>query len=460
MTTKSFDIGIIGSGPGGYVAAIRAAQLGASVALVEYRELGGCCLNRGCIPTKAMLHCAHVFKLAKQAADFGVSCADPTVDMAGVHKYKDTVVTRLRGGVEGLMKKHKVTVLPGKGRLTGAHEIVVMGDAGQEAIKCKKVILATGSESRRLPDMPYDGKTVLSSDDLLTIDAVPRSLLVVGAGAIGCEWANMFASFGTAVTIVEVLDQVLPGMDADVGKEMFKTFKKAKMSIHTKTEVETLEATSAGVKATLSNGKTVDAEKALIAVGRSLCSSELGLEACGVEADRGAIQINESCQTSVPNVYAIGDVTGRCLLAHVASRQGIVAAEHSMGQETAIDYQVVPNCVFTEPEVASVGLTEAQAKEQGAEVQVSKFHYQASGKAQAIGAAAGFVKLVGDAKYGEILGAHIVGPRASDLITEVGLAMKLEATVAELAQTIHPHPTLSEGIMESADAWYGRAIHG
>ena len=457
---KSFDIGIIGSGPGGYVAAIRASQLGASVALVEYRELGGCCLNRGCIPTKAMLHCAHVFKLAKQAADFGVKCADPTVDMPGVHEYKDAVVTRLRGGVEGLMKKHKVTVLPGKGRLTGAHEIVVAGDAAQEAIQCKKIILATGSESRTLPDLPYDGKTVLASDDLLTIDAVPRSLLVVGAGAIGCEWANMFANFGTAVTIVELLDHVLPGLDADVSKEMFKVFKKAKMSIHTKTKVESLEVTPAGVKAALSNGKVVEADKALIAVGRSLCSSELGLEACGVETERGAIQINDNCQTSVPSVYAIGDVTGRYLLAHVASRQGIVAAEHAMGHEATMDYDVVPNCIYTEPEVAGVGLTEAQANEQGIEVHVSKFHYQASGKAQAIAAASGFVKLIGDAKYGEILGAHIVGPRASDVITEVSVAMKLEATVAELASTIHPHPTLAEGIMESAEAWYGRAIHG
>ena len=457
---ESYDIGIIGSGPGGYVAAIRAAQLGASVALVEYRELGGCCLNRGCIPTKAMLHCAHVYHLAKHAAEFGVKCGEPKLDMAQVHKHKDTVVTRLRQGVAGLMKKSKVTVLEGMGRLIGAHEIAVARADGEERIQCDKIILATGSESRRLPGMPYDGETVLTSDDLLTLAAAPKSLLVVGAGAIGCEWAGMFAEFGASVTVVEVLDQVLPGLDADVGKEMLKAFKKAKMKVYTGTQVDSLKTTAKGVKAELSNGKTVQAEKALIAVGRGLCSDELGLEDVGVAVEKGAIQINAHCQTSVPHIYAIGDVTGKMLLAHLASRQGIVAVEHAMGHESAINYNQVPACIFTDPEVACIGLTEAQAKEQGLDYKVSKFQFQASGKAQAMAAATGFVKLIGDAKYGEILGAHIVGPRASDCIAEIAVAMKLEATVAEVADTIHPHPTLSEGIMESAEGWYGRMIHG
>jgi len=457
---NSYDIGIIGSGPGGYVAAIRAAQLGASVCIIEYRELGGCCLNRGCIPTKAMLHCAHVYQMAKHGAEFGVKCGKPELDLAQVHKHKDTVVARLRQGVAGLMKKNKVTVLEGTGRLTGAHEIAVARADGEERIQCDKIILATGSESRRLPGMPYDGETVLSSDGLLTMAAVPKSLLVVGAGAIGCEWAGMFADFGASVTVVEVLDQVLPGLDADVGKEMLKAFKKAKMKVYTGTQVDSLKATAKGVKAELSNGKTVQAEKALIAVGRGLCSDELGLEDVGVAVGNGAIQINEHCQTSVPHIYAIGDVTGKMLLAHLASRQGIVAVEHAMGHESAINYNQVPACIFTDPEVACIGLTEAQAKEQGLDYKVSKFQFQASGKAQAMAAATGFVKLIGDAKYGEILGAHIVGPRASDYIAEIAVAMKLEATVAEVADTIHPHPTLSEGIMESAEGWYGRMIHG
>ena len=460
MATKSFDIGIIGSGPGGYVAAIRASQLGASVALVEFRELGGCCLNRGCIPTKAMLHCAHVYHLAKHGSEFGVNCGEPALDMAGVHKHKAAVIGRRRQGVAGLMKKNKVTVIEGKGRLACPSEIVVEGRDGEEGIECKKIVIATGSESRRLPGMPYDGKTVLTSDDLLTLEAVPKSMLVVGAGAIGCEWAGMFGDFGAEITIVEVLDQVLPGLDADVGKEMLKTFKKAKMKVYTKTKVEKLEAVGGGVKAELSNGKTVEAERALIAVGRGLCSDDLGLEDCGIEVDKGAIQINENCQTSVANVYAIGDVTGKFLLAHVASKQGIVAVEHAMGHEATMDYSMVPSCIYTEPEVACVGLAEAKAKEQVGEIKVAKFQYQASGKAMAMAAASGFVKLIGDAKYGEILGAHIVGPRASDLIAEIAVAMKLESTIAEIADTIHPHPTLSEGIMESAEAWYDRVIHG
>lgn len=430
------------------------------MALIESRELGGCCLNRGCIPTKAMLHCAHVYHLAKHGADFGVNCGEPVLDMAGVHRHKDTVVGRLRQGVAGLMKKNKITVVEGKGRLACPSEIVVEGKDGEEGIECKKIVIATGSESRRLPGMPYDGKTVLTSDDLLTLEAVPKSMLVVGAGAIGCEWAGMFGDFGAEITIIEVLDQVLPGLDADVGKEMLKTFKKAKMKVYTKTKVEKLEATGDGIKAELSNGKTVEAEKALIAVGRGLCSDDLGLEDCGIEVDKGAIQINENCQTSVPNVYAIGDVTGKFLLAHVASKQGIVAVEHAMGHEASMDYSMVPSCIYTEPEVACVGMTEAQAKEQAGDIKVAKFQYQASGKAMAMAAASGFVKLIGDAKYGEILGAHIVGPRASDLIAEIAVAMKLEATIAEVADTIHPHPTLSEGIMESAEAWYDRVIHG
>ncbi len=456
---QSFDIGVIGSGPGGYVAAIRAAQLGASVGLIEARELGGTCLNRGCIPTKAMLHSAHVFHLAKTASEVGVQCGEPQVDMAAVQKYKDSVVGRLCKGVEALMKKNKVTVLRGKGRLVGPTEIVVEGEDGEEKVGCKKVIIATGSEVKRLPGLPYESEHVLTSDDVLGLTELPGSLLVVGAGAIGCEWADLFLQFGAQITIVEMLDQMLPGMDKDVGKEMEKHFKKAKAKVYTKTSVEQLEATEKGVKATLSNGKTVDADKALIAVGRSLNSEGLGLEELGVEMEKGAIRINESCQTSLPNVYAIGDVTGKMLLAHLASKQGIVAAEHALDHPASMDYSIVPACIYTEPEVAAVGMTEAQAREAGYEVKVAKWQYQASGKALAMNAASGFCKIIGDARYGEILGACIVGPRASDLISEAAVAMKLESTIEEIADTIHPHPTLSEGIMETAEAWYDRAIH-
>ncbi len=455
----SYDIGIIGSGPGGYVAAIRAAQLGASVCIIEYRELGGTCLNRGCIPTKAMLHSAHVYKLAKTAADVGIQCAEPQVDMPAVQQYKGSVVERLCAGVAGLMKKNKVDVIQGMGKLVSPTEILVQSDAGDQTVECKKIVLATGSESRKLDGMPYDGKAVLTSDDLLKLDALPASMLVVGAGAIGCEWAGMFLDFGAQITIVEMLDQMLPGMDRDVGKEMEKHFKKAKAKVYTKTRVEKLEVTKKGVKAKLSNDKTVEAEKALIAVGRSLNSEGLGLEELGIETDRGAIKINESCQTSLPNVYAIGDVTAKMLLAHMASKQGIVAVEHALDHPASMDYRIVPACIYTEPEVAAVGMTEAQAKEAGYDVKVAKWQYQASGKAMAMNAATGFCKIIGDVQYGEILGAAIVGPRASDMITEIAVAMKLESTIEEVADTIHPHPTLAEGIMETAEAWYGRAIH-
>ena len=456
---QSFDIGIIGSGPGGYVAAIRAAQLGASVCVIEYREVGGTCLNRGCIPTKAMLHSAHVYKLAKTAAQVGIQCSEPKVDMAGVHAHKDKVVGLLCKGVAGLLKKNKVTVIAGKGKLASPTEILVESAEGDQKVRCRKIVVATGSESRKLDGVPYDGQRVLTSDDLLTLPAVPQSMLVVGAGAIGCEWAGMFLDFGAGITIVEVLDQVLPGMDADVGKEMLKHFKKAKASVYTKTSVETLVTTDSGVKAELSNGKTVEAEKALVAVGRSMNSDGLGLDELGIETEKGAIRINESCQTSLPNVYAIGDVTGKVLLAHLASKQGIVAVEHALDHPATIDYRTVPACIYTEPEVASVGMTEAQAKEAGHEVKAAKWQYQASGKAQAMNAATGFVKIVGDAQYGEILGASIVGSRASDMIAEIAVAMRLESTIEEIADTIHPHPTLAEGIMETAEAWYGRAIH-
>jgi len=457
--SEMVDVAVIGSGPGGYVAAIRAAQLGANVACIEKGPLGGTCLNRGCIPTKALLEASHVVAAAKHAP--GIEFGEPTVDYGKMVANKNAVVGRLNKGVEGLFKKNKITHVAGTGKLVAADEIEVTSLAGETStVKAKKIILATGSEPLNIPVFAFDGETILSSTDILNQTELPESLLVLGGGYIGCEFACFYAEMGVKVFIVEMMDRCLPLGDPDVSKEITKALKKLGVKIHTGTKLEKLEKVDGKVAGTLSTGKTIGAAKALISVGRKLNTDGLGLEDVGVAlGEKKEIVINEHCQTSVPSIYAIGDATGKVMLAHLASKMGIVAAEHAMGENVTIDYRVVPACVFTHPEAAEVGLTEAAAKERGIEAKAFTFPLQVLGRAQALGELGGFIKLVGDAATGELIGAQIVCSRAGEMIAEMALAIELESTLDEVANTIHTHPTLGEGTMEAAEGWLGHGIH-
>ena len=459
--SNTHDIAVIGSGPGGYVAAIRAAQLGAKVVCIDKGPLGGTCLNRGCIPTKALLEASHLAASAARAKQFGVEFGEPVVDFRKIIERKDAVVARLRRGVESLFEANGVEHLKGIAKLAGPDEIEVASAAGgKTTVQAKRIIIATGSEPVDVPAFAFDWDLVLSSAGALRLKALPKSLLIIGGGYIGCEFACFFAELGAAVTVVEMLDRLLPLGDPDVSSEITRALKRLKVKVHAGTRVDKLEKESGRVVGALSDGSVVEAEKALVAVGRKLNSDDIGLDAAGVRlGEKGEILVNEHCQTNVPNIYAIGDVTGKMLLAHLASKMGIVAAEHAMGEDAEIDYTAVPACVFTHPEAASVGLTEAEAAEQGIEARSFKFPIQVLGKAQAVGETGGFVKLVGDAETGQLLGAQIVCSRAGDLIGEVTLGLRMEMTVEELAHTIHTHPTLAEGLMEAADGWLGRGIH-
>ena len=454
-----YDLLILGGGPGGYVAAIRAAQLGAKVALIEDRELGGTCLNRGCIPTKALIESVHVLSLAQRGAEFGVSCSAVAADYARMSQRKDEICDRLRKGIAGLLKKNKVEVITGRGRLADSHTIEV---AGAETIRVtgENIILATGSEPLRPEKMfPFDGKTVLTSDDTLKLDRPPGSILIVGGGYIGAEWATILRGLGSEVTVVEMMEQLLPRSDTDLAKELLRAFKKSGITVHLETKVESVTTTREGATCKLSNGEEVATEKVLVCVGRSLNAAEIGLETVGIETTQGAISIDEHCRTAVSNIYAIGDVTAKLMLAHVASRQGIVAAECAMGRDSKMDYRVVPACVFTVPEIASVGMTNTECAAAGIEVKEARFPFMALGKAQTMGESGGWAKIIADAGSAEVLGVHIIGFHASDLIAEAAVAMSMEATVAEIAHCIHAHPTLPEALMESAEAWLGQGIH-
>ena len=456
----TYDVVVIGSGPGGYVAALRAAQLGKTTAVVERDTLGGVCLNRGCIPTKALCHSAEVFANIRHADAIGINVSDVSLDFAAMMANKDAVVKKLNSGVAFLLKRAKVDVLAGTGRLAGRNKVAVaLNDGGEEILEAEKIIIATGSEPARPSWIRFDSPKVMTSDEALQLAELPASVFILGGGYIGCEFASIFAQLGVKVTLVEMLDSLLPNMDPDVSSTLLKAFKKLKIKVHTGTKMESLEATDAGVTAALEGGKSVEADLALICVGRRMLSDGLGLDEAGVEVKDGAIVIDEHCETSVAGIYAIGDVTGKLQLAHVASAQAIVAAECAAGMSSAINYRCVPAAVFTNPEVGSVGLTEAEAQEAGYEVKTASFQLQALGRAIAIGETAGFAKVVADARTGEVLGLHLVGPHASDVIAEGGLAIALEATVAELATTIHAHPTLPEAVMEAARSWLGHDIH-
>lgn len=464
--TRDYDLCIIGSGPGGYVAAIRASQLGMSVLIVEKdSRLGGVCTLCGCIPTKALLHTADLLEEARHGADVGVAAREVRLDMPAAMKHKEKVVRQSSNGVTYLMKKNRVDVANGFGRIAGPGRVAVAGPDGAETtFLAKKILVATGSTPRSLPGIEIDEKVILSSTGILEMADVPKSLLVIGSGAVGVEFASMYSRFGSKVTIIEVLPRVVPVEDEEISRELAASFKRQGIAVYVDTRVERVTKSDAGVevvaRAVGDRTETFRAEKLLLAVGRRPLSEKIGLEGLGIATDRGYISVDPYMRTNVSGVYAIGDVVPTPWLAHVASEEGIVAVEHMAGKEARpLNYDQVPGCTYCLPEVASIGLTEAKARERGYDVAVGKFPFSAVGKARIINQASGFVKIVAEKKYDEVLGVHIVGPKATELIAEAGAAMKLEATSEDLVRTIHAHPTLAEAVHEAAEAVQGHAIH-
>lgn len=461
MTIQS-DVAIIGAGPGGYVAALRAAQLGARVVLVERDRVGGVCLNWGCIPTKTLLRTAEVFTLAREAADYGVVVANARLDWAAAQEHKERVVRRLTGGVELLLQKAGVQLLAGTARFASPSAVEVVGQGGVERVEARDYIIATGSRPVSLPIPGLEGPDVLTSDAALSLASLPTSLLIIGAGPIGVEFATLFQACGVEVTLVELLPRVLPTLEADLAAEVERALKKARVRVHTASRVSGVEPHQGEYLATIagpSQDIAVQVERVLLAIGRRANVEDLGLAMLGMEMDKTGIRVDGHLRTNIPHIYAVGDVTGGILLAHVAMHEGLTAVENALGGERVMNYDSVPSCVFSRPEVATVGLTEEAARKQGYDVQVGKFPFRANGKALALGERDGLVKIVAESKYGQILGVHIVGPHASDLIQEGTLAVMLESTLDELEATIHPHPTLSEALAEAALAAKGHALH-
>ena len=465
---ETFDVTIIGAGPGGYVAAVRAAQLGLKAAIIEKEKgarLGGTCGLRGCIPTKQLLMSAHLYEQTQHLKEFGINVGDVGFDWGAVQKRKENIVKKNSDGVSYLMKKHKIPVYNGFGKITGAGKIEVAKDDGsKETVNTKNIIIATGSVVKPFPGFEADGDKIVNSDHILELQKVPKSLIVMGAGAVGVEFASVYARFGSDTTIVEFMPRLLPIEDEEVSKELERVFKKRGIKSQTNTKLEKLEKTKDGVKVTgTSNGKQVvlEAEMFLVAVGRMPYLEGLGLENTKVQVDkRGTIVVDEFCRTGEPGVFAIGDAIATPWLAHLASKEGIMVVEQIAGQQAEpINMRLVPNCTYCDPEVASVGLTEQKAKEEGYDVKVGKFPFSASGKARILGETDGFVKVVSEKKYDEVLGVHIIGPHATELLAEACVAMRLETTADELGRTIHAHPTVSESIMEAAEGVHNLTIH-
>ncbi|MFN2441870.1 MAG: dihydrolipoyl dehydrogenase [Thermoanaerobaculia bacterium] len=466
MAETQYDLIVIGSGPGGYVAGIRAGQLGLKVAVIEKDPfVGGTCLHRGCIPTKALLENAEIWHKIQKSKEFGITVGDVKLDFNVVQERKQSVVDKNAKGVEFLFKKNKVERIQGFGRLAGKNTVEVEGEDGKKTkLTTKNILLATGSVPKDLPHIKSDGKKIINSDHILNLQHVPKSMLVIGAGAVGCEFASIFHSFGTEVTIVEVLPQLLPIEDADISKEFTRLYKKRGITVMTDVKVESCTPTENGVKTVvaLKNGKQqeIETELVLSATGRRPVTENIGLDGTKVKTDRGFVLVDPYMKTDEPGVWAIGDIVPTPALAHVASAEGILAVEQMAGLEVKpINYNHVPNATYSDPEVASVGLSEAKAKEQGYDVKVGKFPFTANAKAKIIGASGGLVKFVSEAKYDELLGVHIVGPKATELIAEACVALSLEATAESIAKTIHAHPTLSEAMMEAGEDVHGHSIH-
>ncbi|RED43542.1 dihydrolipoamide dehydrogenase [Winogradskyella eximia] len=456
---SKYDIIVLGSGPGGYVAAIRASQLGFKTAVIEKESLGGICLNWGCIPTKALLKSAQVFEYLKHAEDYGLKVTDYDKDFNAVVKRSRGVADGMSNGVKFLMKKNKIDVIEGFGTLKTGKKIDVDGTE----YSADHIIIATGARSRELPNLPQDGKKVIGYRQAMNLDKQPKKMIVVGSGAIGVEFAYFYNSMGTEVTIVEYLDKIVPVEDNEVSKQLERSFKKSGIKIMTSAEVTSVDTSGAGVKATVKTKKgeeTLEADILLSAVGIKSNIENIGLEDVGIAVDRDKILVNDFYQTNIPGYYAIGDVTPGQALAHVASAEAILCVEKIAGQHVeALDYGNIPGCTYCTPEIASVGLTEEQAKAKGLDIKIGKFPFSASGKASAGGNKEGFVKVIFDAKYGEWLGCHMIGAGVTDMIAEAVLGRKLETTGHEVLKTVHPHPTMSEAVMEAVAAAYDEVIH-
>ena len=459
----AYDIIVLGSGPGGYVTAIRASQLGFKTAIVEKESLGGVCLNWGCIPTKALLKSAQVFEYLKHAKDYGLSIKEYDKDFDAVVNRSRNVAAGMSKGVQFLMKKNKIDVIEGHGKIVAGKKVAVTKGNKTEEYQAQHIIIATGARSRELPSLPQDGKKVIGYREAMTLPKQPKKLIVVGSGAIGIEFAYFYNAMGTEVTLVEYLDRIVPVEDEDVSKQLDRSFKKSGIQIMTGAEVTQVDTKGKGVKVTVKTAKgeeVLSADIVLSAVGIKTNIENIGLEEVGIAVDRDKILVNDFYQTNLPGYYAIGDVTQGQALAHVASAEGILCVEKIAGQQIEpLDYGNIPGCTYCFPEVASVGLTEAQAKEKGYEIKVGKFPFSASGKAQAGGNSEGFVKVIFDAKYGEWLGCHMIGAGVTDMIAEAVLGRKLETTGHEVLKAVHPHPTMSEAVMEAVADAYGEVIH-
>lgn len=458
------DLIVIGSGPGGYVAAIRASQLGMKVAVVEKEELGGVCLNWGCIPTKALLKSAQVFNYISHAEDYGIKVEKSAVDFEGMVKRSREVAGGMSKGIQFLFKKNKIEHITGFGKLTKDKKVEVTDAKGNKKLyEAKNIIIATGGRARELPNLPIDNEKIIGYRKAMVLDKQPKSMVIVGSGAIGVEFAYFYHSIGTEVTIVEYLPNIVPNEDEEVSKQLARTYKKSGIKIMTDSEVTNVDTKGKKCKVTIKTKKgeeMLEADIVLSAVGVSTNLEGIGLEDLGIKTERGKVLVDDFYQTNVPNIYAIGDITAGPALAHVASAEGIICVEKMAGHHPQpLDYQNIPGCTYCQPEVASVGMTEKAAKEAGYEIKVGKFPFSASGKAKAGGVSDGFVKVVFDAKYGEWLGAHMIGANVTEMIAEAVVARKLETTGHEIIKSVHPHPTMSEAIMEAAAAAYDEVIH-
>lgn len=464
MANTQYDLIVIGSGPGGYVAAIRASQLGMKVGVVEKENLGGVCLNWGCIPTKALLKSAQVFDYINHAKDYGVEVQGAKADFGAMIKRSRTVADGMNKGVQFLFKKNKIDHIAGYGSLKAKGVVEVKGADGKaQDYQAKHIMLATGGRSRELPNLKQDGKKVIGYREAMTLDKQPASMVIVGSGAIGVEFAYFYNSIGTKVTIVEYMDRIVPVEDEEVSKALERIYKKAGMTIMTSSEVTKVDSSGKGCKVTVKTKKgeeQLECDVVLSAVGVATNLENIGLEKLGIKTDKGRVLVDDFYKTNVDGVYAIGDITPGPALAHVASAEGIICVEKIAGENPEpLDYANIPGCTYTWPEISSVGMTEKQAIEAGYEIKVGKFPFSASGKASAAGAKEGFVKVIFDAKYGEWLGAHMIGANVTEMIAEVVAARKLETTGHEIIKTVHPHPTMSEAVMEAAAAAYGEVIH-
>lgn len=460
----NYDVIVLGSGPGGYVTAIRASQLGLKTAVVEKEALGGICLNWGCIPTKALLKSANVFDYINHAADYGITVKEYSADFPNIVKRSRGVAEKMSGGVKFLMKKNKIDVVMGTGKVKPGKKVdVTDNDGNTTEYTAKHIIIATGARSRKLPNLSQDGKKIIGYREALTLPKLPKKMVVVGSGAIGVEFAYFYKSMGVDVTIVEYMPNIVPVEDIDVSKAMEKSFKKQGIKVMTNSSVEAVDTAGNGCKVTVKTKKgeeILDCDIVLSAVGIEANIENIGLESVGIVTDKGKILVDEYYNTNIPGYYAIGDVVPGPALAHVASAEGITCVEKIAGLNTeTIDYGNIPGCTYATPEISSVGMTEKQAKDAGYELKIGKFPFSASGKASAAGHNEGFIKLIFDAKYGELLGGHMIGANVTEMIAEIVAIRKLETTGHELIKTVHPHPTMSEAVMEAAAAAYGEVIH-